>query len=79
MPGMADGAGPDSLPLLLLDGADAEAATLEEASAGNAARSLRARAPVDYKEPAEVWNLGRCHAALASGCYPACKRLCSLP
>ncbi len=51
---MADGAGHDSLPLLELDGAAAEAVLLEDAAVANAARSLRARAPVDYKVPAEV-------------------------
>jgi len=54
VPGMADGAGPDSLPLPELDDPAAEALLLEDASIGNAARSLRARAPVDYKEPAVV-------------------------
>ena len=72
---MADGAGPDSLPLLELDGAAADAVLLDDASMAHAARSLRARAPVDYKEPAEVWILigiaAHPHAPVPPSLHPA--------
>ena len=51
---MDDGAGAAGPFPPELDDADAEAIPFEGALAGNGARSLRARAPVDYKEPAAV-------------------------
>ena len=56
-----EGMSPDDLPVAELVEGSTEEVLLAEASLASAARSLRARAPVDYKEPAEVRSMPSPH------------------